>query len=128
MSNADMHYEFNHFKLDTFTTHQSHLSFFFVSCIVQIHHALTHGLIAGTTSEKKQLTSFLHCKQMKNDTIHLLSGVNAMSFGAVVSTLELHQLEVISASGADFNLHTAFLCTSEDTEYITRDDPDNETN
>jgi hypothetical protein len=40
MSNADVHYEFNHFKLDTtFSTHQgkcrSHLSFFFVSCIVQ---------------------------------------------------------------------------------------------
>ncbi len=36
MSNADMHYKFICFKLDTTftTTHQSHLSFFFVLCIV----------------------------------------------------------------------------------------------
>jgi hypothetical protein len=49
-----------------------------------------------------------------------------MSFGAVVSTLELYRLEVVSAFGVDFNLLAAFLCISEDTECITKDDPDNE--
>lgn len=51
-----------------------------------------------------------------------------MSFGAVVSTLELYWLEVVSAFGVDFNLLAAFLCISEDTECITKDDPDNEEN
>jgi hypothetical protein len=47
-----------------------------------------------------------------------------LSFGAVVSNLELYWLEVVSAAGANFNLHTAFLCASEDTECIAKDDPD----
>jgi hypothetical protein len=51
-----------------------------------------------------------------------------MSFGAVVSTLKLYQLEVVSVAGADFILHTAFLCMSKDTECITKDDPENEEN
>jgi hypothetical protein len=43
MSNADVHYEFNRFKLDT--TFTTHLSFLFVSCIV---HRPQYGKIQYT--------------------------------------------------------------------------------
>jgi hypothetical protein len=91
-----------------------------ISRLVQIPEA------SGSRKEQGQVKTFQTHQKKKMHAGHLSFGVNANSYGAVVTTLDQLQLNVVAAAGANFTKHSAFLVTSPDEDYIAIDDPDEE--